>query len=105
MSAARVPLGRLVLELPAGQREIDPSLLIRAIGVDEALERGTGRLKVSLTKGALAERGEGSLVVWVDFENPSPKGVGFRVSPRLGRAKSCRFEGRDLRRAVQVVLH
>ena len=95
----------LVLKLLAGQREMDPALRVRAIGFDEALEHRPGGLKVSLAKGALAERGEGPLMVRVYFKNSPPKRVCFCVPARLGRAKSCGFEGRDLRQAVRVVLH
>ena len=63
----------------AGKREMDPALRVRAIGFDEPLEHRPGGLKVALAKGALAERGEGPLVVRVDFKNSSPKRVCFCI--------------------------
>jgi len=68
------------------------------------LERGARGLKVPGAKRVLAERGESSLVVWIDFENPSQKRVGFCVPAQLGCSDGGGLEGRDLRQLSGIVL-
>src|SRR5437773_4243554 len=61
-----------VLQLPAGQREIDPLLGLRSVAVDEALERGAGLLQVSFAEGPQPECGQSSRMAGVDFEDSTP---------------------------------
>src|SRR5712691_8596086 len=92
----RALFGRLVLELPRDQREIDPLLRVRTFCVDDALERRPGGLEISVAKGALAERGQGAHMARVDFKNSTPEGDSHIVPPRLDGSESLRLEDTNL---------
>ena len=51
----RVLLGRLVLQVAAGDRKMDPLLGIRAVDVDDSLERDARRWHIPGAKRALAQ--------------------------------------------------
>ena len=65
-------LARIVLQVAARDRQLDPLLRNRAVDADDLLEGGARGVHVALPERALAERAQRAHVLGVELEYPGP---------------------------------